>query len=137
MTSHIRVAELLPAILLLGCVTPPPVCTQDTDTPASRIEPGQSSAASCQSIPAGATSAPVEIDASPTPARILVDGVEIGPTPLRHHLWYSSTTRFIRITAEPLYPDQGRQERLIQVPPLPRRIQFFMNNPAATDREAR
>lgn len=137
MTSHIRVAGWLSAILLLGCVTPPPVCTQDAATPASRIELGQSSAVPCQSLPEGATSALVEIDASPTPARILVDGVEIGQTPLRRYLWYSHTTRFIRITAEPLYPSQGRQEQLIQVPPLPRRIQFFMNNPAAMGQDER
>jgi hypothetical protein len=80
-------------------------------------------------IPPGASQAEVEILSSPTSATIYLDGQSIGRTPLTHPLWYSSRTRYLTLTAEPLYPGQARQEQQLRVPPLPRRVQFFMNNP--------
>jgi hypothetical protein len=75
----------------------------------------------------------VDIAASPTPASIYVDGQLVGRAPLRYPLYFTNQTRYVSVVAEPLYPNQTRQERRIRVPPLPDRIQFFMNNPAADE----
>lgn len=80
-------------------------------------------------IPPGASQAEVEILSSPTSAEIYLDGQPIGRTPLTWRLAYSSQTRFLTLTAMPLYPGQAPQEQRLRVPPLPRRVQFFMNNP--------
>jgi hypothetical protein len=86
----------------------------------------------CRYIPPGTSNELVEIDSSPTPAAIYVDGRYVGKTPLKRYLWFSSTTRAVTVVAEPLYPGQARQEQPLQVPPLPKRLTFFMNNPAKT-----
>ncbi len=80
--------------------------------------------------PGGVTIAPVEIDSAPTTAWIYVDGKYVGNTPLVYGLAYDSATKYIEVVAEPLpsHPVQVRQWQRIQVPPLPTRIQFFMNN---------
>jgi hypothetical protein len=57
-----------------------------------------------------------------------VDGQYVGESPLKRYLWFSSTTRAVTVVAEPLYPGQARQEQRLLVPPLPRRLTFFMNN---------
>lgn len=84
----------------------------------------------CRHIPPGATSALLEIDSSPSSAKIFVDGTYVGRTPLKHYLWFFSTTRAIIVVAEPIYPGQARQEQRLTVPHLPKRLTFFMNNPA-------
>jgi hypothetical protein len=80
--------------------------------------------------PDGITIAPVEIDSAPTAAWIYVNGKYVGNTPLVYGLAYDSGTRYIEVVAEPLpsHPVQVRQRQHITVPPLPTRIQFFMNN---------
>jgi hypothetical protein len=87
----------------------------------------------CRDLPPGVSYGPVDIAASPTPASIYVDGQPVGRTPLRYPLYFTNQTRYVIVVAEPLYPNQTRQERRIQVPPLPNRIQFFMNNPAVDE----
>jgi hypothetical protein len=87
----------------------------------------------CRDLPPGVSYGVVDIDTSPTPALIYVDGQPVGKAPLRHLLYFADETRFVIVVAEPMYPNQTRQERRIRVPPLPTRIQFFMNNPAADD----
>jgi hypothetical protein len=93
--------------------------------------------ADCGRLPSGASSAPVTIDSAPTSAAIFIDGRYVGQTPLRYRIHFSSNTRFIHVVAEPVYPSQTRQERRLQVPPLPQRIQFFMTNPGRDQGEAR
>ncbi|WP_295383895.1 PEGA domain-containing protein [uncultured Thiodictyon sp.] len=87
----------------------------------------------CRYIPPGASNDLVAIDSSPTPADIYVDGDYVGKTPLKRYLWFSSNTRAVTVVAQPLYPGQARQEQHLQVPPLPKRLTFFMNNPAKTN----
>ena len=83
----------------------------------------------CAKVPPGATHRLVSIGSTPTPAAIFVDGEFVGITPVDHNLWFTSTTHFVTVTAEPLYPVQTAQEKRIRVPPLPERITFHMNNP--------
>jgi hypothetical protein len=87
----------------------------------------------CSNLPPGVSYGLVDIAASPTPASIYVDGEAVGRTPLRYPLYFTNQTRYVSVVAVPLYPNQTRQERRIRVPPLPNRIQFFMNNPAVED----
>jgi hypothetical protein len=84
----------------------------------------------CVEIPPGASGTLVEIISSPTAAAVYVDGEYVGRTPLSRYLWFSSLTRSVTVAAEPLYPGQARQEQRLRVPHLPRRLTFFMNNPA-------
>jgi hypothetical protein len=83
--------------------------------------------------PLGTSYATVEIASSPTPAMIHVDGAYMGRTPLHCVLSFSNRTRFITVTATPIYPAQAEQKIRLRVPPLPERIQFFMNNPDVED----
>ena len=80
--------------------------------------------------PGGISIAPVEIDSSPTTAWVYIDGKYVGNTPLVYGLAYDSETKYIEVVAEPLpdHPMQLRQTKHIQVPPLPTRIHFFLNN---------
>ena len=87
----------------------------------------------CDSIPPGASNALVEIDSFPTSAAIFVNGDYVGKTPLKRTLWFSSTLRALTVVAEPLYPGQARQEQRLQVPHLPMRLSFFMNNPPRSE----
>lgn len=77
----------------------------------------------------GTTAAVVQIESSPTEAWIFVDGVYIGTTPLEHELSFSSRVRYLEVAAVPIYDGQARQVKRIQVPPLPKRLHFNMNNP--------
>ncbi|WP_295883758.1 hypothetical protein [uncultured Thiohalocapsa sp.] len=79
---------------------------------------------------AGESRRRVHIDSRPTAAAIYLNGRFIGYSPLRHPIGFSSDDRAISLVAVPLYPGQAQQERLIQIPPLPARVSFFMNNPA-------
>lgn len=120
------------AALLAGCASSSPAPSGCSYAPAtcSAFSPDCSGfAAKCRD--AGPTRAWVEIDSSPTPAAIYLDGQFIGYSPLRYALAFSSTTRLVSLAAVPLHPGQAQQERLIQVPPLPTRVSFFMNNPPA------
>lgn len=126
-----KVAVLAVAVQLTACAGPSLDCSEG---PRPKCDPTTlgSCAADidpCRHIPPGATSTLVEIDSSPTPARIYVDGTYVGRTPFERYLWFSSTTSAVTVVAEPLYPGQARQERLLNVPPLPTRLTFFMNNP--------
>ena len=88
--------------------------------------------------PDGITIAPVEIDSAPTTAWIYVNGKYVGNTPLVYGLFYDSDTKHIEVVAEPLpsHTSQLRQTQRIQVPPLPTRIQFFMNNGGIPDHDS-
>jgi len=89
----------------------------------------------CLGVEPGASFKLVDIDASPTPAAIYLNGEFIGRTPLRYPLSFTSQSRYMVIVAEPLYPTQARQERRMLMPPLPDRIQFYMNNPQETEQQ--
>lgn len=115
-------------LLVTGCATPPPRCDNISEDCSSWPGACRSLPKACAEVPAGADHVLVEILSSPTHAAIYLDGKFIGTSPLLHPLWYSSKTRFLRLTAEPLFPGQARQEQLIKIPPLPSRIQFFMNS---------
>ncbi|WP_295443141.1 PEGA domain-containing protein [uncultured Thiodictyon sp.] len=127
------VLTLALAALSGGCATanldcsagPKPRCDAATEHCVAPPDP-------CRYIPPGTSNDLVEIESSPTPAAIYVDGNYIGKTPLKRYLWFSSTTRAVTVVAEPLYPGQARQEQHLQVPPLPKRLSFFMNNPEKT-----
>ena len=125
-----RVAGAAAAALVWACARPDldcsrgptPKCDLDMVPCAADIDP-------CRYIPPGATNTLVEIDSSPTAAMIYVNGEYVGRTPIKRYLWFSSTTRAVTVVAEPLFPGQARQEQQLNVPPLPRRLTFFMNNP--------
>lgn len=76
----------------------------------------------------GAMEEIVQIDSQPTSAAIYVDGRFVGYSPLRHRMRYTSETVRIQVAAVPLYGRQSQQVREIVVPPLPRRVLFFMTN---------
>jgi hypothetical protein len=101
---------------------PTPECDPDVLPCTADVDP-------CRYIPPGATNTLVDIDSSPTTANIYVNGEYVGRTPLKRYLWFSSTTRAVTVIAEPLFPGQARQEQQLNVPPLPKRLTFFMNNP--------
>jgi len=128
-TTH-KVAVLAVAVLLWGCARPSLDCSEgpmpDCDP---TLGPCAADMDPCSYIPPGTTNALVEIDAMPTSAKIYVDGEYVGRTPIKRYLWFSSTTRAITVVAEPLFPGQARQEQRVNVPPLPKRLTFFMNNP--------
>jgi hypothetical protein len=126
-----KINALAVAVLLGGCARTSLDCSEG---PRPKCDPTTFGAcapgiAPCRYIPPGATNTLVEIDSSPTPARIYVDGTYVGRTPLERYLWFSSTTSAVTVVAKPLYPGQARQERRLSVPPLPTRLTFFMNNP--------
>ena len=85
----------------------------------------------CPSPETGRTRSPVRILSAPTPAAIYLDGRFIGYSPLTYPVSFTSETGRIHLVAVPLYPGQAQQEEVILVPPLPKRVSFFMNNPPA------
>jgi hypothetical protein len=133
-TSALALAALLFSTQLAGCATPNLDCRAGAQPQCEEtIGPCAKPPDPCRYIPPGASNDLVEIGSSPTPAAIYVDGEYVGKTPLKRYLWFSSTTRAVTVVAEPLYPGQARQEQRLRVPPLPRRLTFFMNNPAKSD----
>jgi len=82
--------------------------------------------------PNGENAAIVEIHASPTPAWIFVNGAYAGVTPLDYEMRFDSETRSLDVSAVPMYGSQTRQSKRLQVPPLPKRLHFFMNTPPLT-----
>ena len=80
--------------------------------------------------PGGISIAQVEIDCSQTTAWVYIDGRYVCNTPLVYGLAYDSDIRYIEVIAEPLpdHPVQLRQTKHIRVPPLPTRLEVFMNN---------
>ena len=80
----------------------------------------------------GHTAAIVEIDASPGPAWIFVDGELAGTTPLEYEMTFAAGARSIEVVAVPLHPAQVRQAKRLKVPPLPRHLHFFLDNPPVT-----
>jgi hypothetical protein len=127
---------MLLAFLAVGCAPPQRNCLTAAAACNALLGPCEPPFPACTQVPAGATQALVDITSSPTTAEIYLDGKPIGRTPVTHPLWYTSRTRFITLTAEPLYPGQARQEHRLQVPPLPAHIRFFMNNPPKSDAES-
>lgn len=124
------------ALLATGCAPPQRTCLSAAARCNSLVGICEQPPAACAEVPAGANQALVEILSNPTTAEIYVEGKSIGRTPITYPLWYNSQTRFIRVSAEPLYPGQARQEHRLRAPPLPARIQFFMNNPAQSATES-
>jgi hypothetical protein len=84
----------------------------------------------CRSTDDGATEQWVEIGSWPTPAAIYLNERFIGYSPMRYPMRFTSQDSRISLVAVPLYAGQAQQEEMIAVPPLPKRISFFMNNPA-------
>jgi hypothetical protein len=80
----------------------------------------------------GEDAAIVEIHASPTPAWIFVNGDYAGITPLDYEMQFDSETRSLEVSAVPMYGSQTRQSKRLHVPPLPKRLHFFMNTPPLT-----
>ena len=137
-TIGLALAVLGANAILVGCGTQTNIdCTSRVDRLLTWL-PGYGAAPPdpCGYIPPGASNTLVEIESSPTPAAIYVNGDYIGRTPLKHYLWFSSTIRTVIVVAKPLYPGQGRQEQRLRVPHLPRRLTFFMNNPVKTESDA-
>jgi len=115
-----------------GCATGIPECDCASIATQCFSDQCQERQGQCNPVPPGASHACVTIDSQPTTAAIYIDGEYAGTTPLQYSMWFESNTRYIRVLAQPIYHNQSPQERLIQVPPLPRRLQFFMNNPDRT-----
>lgn len=124
-----RGLPVLAAALLAGCTTTPKIDCAETSADCTGISDDcRPSPPECMYVAAGASFKWVDIDSSPTPAAIYVNGKYVGETPLRYPLVFTSLTRYVVVVAEPLYSTQTRQEQHLSVPPLPGRIQFFMNN---------
>lgn len=85
-------------------------------------------ASSPPEAPGGATLREVQIDSSPTPAWIFVDGTFVGRTPVEPEIAFTHATRFIEVVAVPLYDSQTRQALRIVPPSLPRNMHFFLDN---------
>ncbi len=126
------------SIMLAACATQP----QQLDCSGARDDCEENILGDCRPLPAeclgvepGASFKMVDIDAAPTPAAIYLNGEFIGRTPLRYPLSFSSQSRYMVVVAEPLYPNQSRQKRRMLMPPLPDRIQFYMNNPQETEQQ--
>ena len=79
--------------------------------------------------PDGATVAQVEIDSSPTPAWIFIDGTYVGQTPVTREIPFTHETRFIEVVAVPAYASQTRQVLRVTPPAVPRNLTFFLDNP--------
>lgn len=137
--SFIRGAVLaIAASMLAACATQP----RQLDCSGPRDDCEEYILGDCPPLPAeclgvepGASFKLVDIDASPTPAAIYLNGEFIGRTPLRYPISFTSQSRYVVIAAEPLYPTQSRQERRMLMPPLPDRIQFYMNTPRETEQQ--
>lgn len=84
----------------------------------------------CRSTDDGATEQWVDIGSWPTPAAIYLNERFIGYSPMRYRVRFTSQDSSVSLVAVPLYAGQAQQEALITVPPLPKRVAFFMNNPA-------
>ena len=128
-----RSLVLVTLMALGGCATHAPECSREVFVPECFDEDCTVPRAPLNPVPPGASHACVIIDAQPTRAAIYIDGDYVGTTPLHYSLWFESNTRYIRVLAQPMYANQAPQERLLQVPPVPRRLQFFMNNPNRTN----
>ena len=129
MSRRLSAVLALSTVTLGGCATETLDCHSRMATCTEPFTTCQPLPEACDKVLPGASHALVEIDSSPTPAAIYLDGEYIGETPLRYPLSYTSLTRSLTVVAEPLYPVQTRQEQQLRIPPLPRRIQFYMNTP--------
>ena len=76
--------------------------------------------------PEGVVGRRVLIKTQPTKARIFVEDVYIGMTPLRTTLWYEKE-KFINVRAEPVYQNQMAQNIYLRIPPIPRKFTIYMN----------
>jgi len=69
----------------------------------------------------------IRIHSLPTKAQILINGKEIGTTPLNYNLAHESD-RMINITAIPLYPNQYTQNIFLMIPPVPKTMTIYMSH---------
>lgn len=69
----------------------------------------------------------IHIRSLPTKAKILINGNEIGTTPLNYKLAHESD-RMINITAIPLYPNQYTQNIFLMIPPVPKTMTIYMTH---------
>ncbi len=54
--------------------------------------------------------------------------VYVGTTPLEYEMSFDSDTAYLSVSAVPMNGVQTRQVKRVQVPPLPKRLHFFLNN---------
>jgi hypothetical protein len=83
----------------------------------------------CVSSDLGAPAAWVDIVSVPTSAAIYLDERFIGYSPIRYPIVWSSAASTARLVAVPLYAGQAQQQLLLRLPPVPRRVSFYMTNP--------
>lgn len=77
----------------------------------------------------------VKINTLPTEARILINGKEIGISPLKYTFKHEDE-RTVNIKAIPLYPNQYTQNIFLRIPPVPKRFTIYMNHyPETYDHE--
>jgi len=69
----------------------------------------------------------VYIDSKPTNAMIYMNGHKLGKTPLVTKFWFTEKSE-LKITALPLFEGQYRQDIVLEVPAIPRKLTFFMTN---------
>lgn len=125
-----RVATGLLCLLLAAACTPQ--LRPDLATGCSAFAPDcEPRGPTVRAASDGKTREWVEIDSEPTAAAIYLNQRFIGYSPLRYPIGFSSGDRAIDLVAVPLYPGQAQQQQIIAIPPLPARVSFFMNNPAA------
>jgi outer membrane protein OmpA-like peptidoglycan-associated protein len=76
--------------------------------------------------PPGVTSQKILLKSEPTKARIYVNDVYIGKTPIKTTIWYEKE-KFVNIKAEPIYPNQFPQNIFLKIPPIPPKLTIYMN----------
>ncbi len=69
----------------------------------------------------------IRIQTLPTKAKIFINEVEIGESPLTYRIRHEDR-RMINIKAVPVYPNQYTQNIFLTVPPIPKTMTIYMNN---------
>ncbi len=75
----------------------------------------------------GMFSQKIHIRSLPTKAKIFINEVEIGETPLTYRLTHEER-RMFNIKAVPIYPNQYTQNIFLMVPPIPKTMTIYMNH---------
>ncbi|MEF3694959.1 MAG: OmpA family protein [Candidatus Cloacimonadota bacterium] len=69
----------------------------------------------------------IKIQTLPTKARIFINEVEIGESPLTYRVRHEDS-RMLNIKAVPVYPNQYTQNIFLMVPPIPKTMTIYMNH---------
>ena len=77
-------------------------------------------------IPPGMDNGYIKINTHPTKAKIFIDGVYYGTSPIQTNISWGEKKE-INIVAEPIYPNQFPQNIYLPVPPVAKSMTIYMN----------